>query len=275
MGKYDIETIMQNFTKILQPFEDINRRIQKVTATPKSIEKLTEAIQNHEKTAPQIKKMLSEMETNENLSEALNTIPYRQLFKLAFNNFEVEDLSILKLVNQANFQKGLLGYFDTIKIGRTFEKRKKILEEALKLYDLSFFAGCSCLLHSLLEGIITDYLIFKKIIVKTNNNGKTKYLAISNSCDVNGLAKKIELAKNINENFLRLENYKFDSNKNKKFHNERNDVLHGSNIENFTAERCFITIIWITSILSSIKKEQLINSLSSKDIILKSTSHNP
>jgi|GEM_PF-2178538 len=259
MNKYDIETIMQNFNKILQPFADIAKNIHEVANNPKvqqTLQNISVAIQNHEKTAPQIDKILSEMEENENLSEALETVPYRQLFKLALNNFEVEDLSILKLVNQPNFQEGLLNYFDKIKIDTMFEKRKNTLQEALKLYDLNFFAGCSCLLYSILEGLITDYLVFKKIITKHNESGKTVYRNKIDNKPITGLRKKIDLAKNINENFLRLENYKFDSSHNKKFHDERNDVLHGSNINNFTPERCFITIIWISSILSSIQKEQ-------------------
>lgn len=259
MSKYDIETIMQNFNKMLQPFADITKNVQKIAINPKfqkTMQNMAVAIQNHEKTAPQIDKMLSEMEENENLSEALETVPYRQLFKLALNNFEVEDLSILKLVNQPNFQEGLLSYFDKIKIDTMFEKRKNTLQEALKLYDLNYFAGCSCLLHSILEGIITDYLVFKKVITKRNEKGKTVYRNKIDNNPITGLRKKIDLAKDINENFLRLENYKFDSSHNKKFHDERNDVLHGSNIDNFTPERCFITIIWISSILSSIQKEQ-------------------
>lgn len=75
---------------------------------------------------------------------------------------------------------------------------------------------------------------------------------------ISGLAQKIELAKDINENFLRLENFQFDNDQNKKFHNERNDLLHGSNIDNFNAERCFIVFIWIDSILGSIHTNEVI-----------------
>ncbi|MCW8037961.1 hypothetical protein [Acinetobacter entericus] len=271
MNKYDSETIMQNFNKILQPFTDIARNAHKIAKNPKfqqTLQNISVAIQHHEKTAPQIDKMLSEMEENENLSEALEIIPYRQIFKLALDNFEVRDLTILKLVNQENFQNGLLKYFDEIEIDTMFKKRKVCLEEALKLYDLNYFAGCSCLLHSILEGIITDYLIFKNIIVKFNKNGKTVYK--KDNQVITGLSKKIDLSKSINNNFLRLENYKFDSSHNKKFHNERNDVLHGSNIDNFTAERCFITIIWISSLLSSIQNEQQLDRIKIQQI-LKST----
>lgn len=283
MNRQNIEQVMQNFSKILQPLTNIATTMSKIQVNPELqktfklaqqfrinpeiqelIKQTNTAIQNHEKTAPHIEKMLSEMEENENLSEAFNTLPYKQIFRLALNNFQVEDLTILKLINEDFFHKSLLSYFDEIEMNQSFKERKNIVKEALKLYELEYFAGCSCLLHSTLEGIITDYLLFKKIIIKTNKKGKTQYKVASTKESVIGLAKKIGLAKDINDNFLRLENYKFDSNKNKKFSDERNDVLHGSNINNFTSERCFITFIWITSILDSIRNEQLVNSLSKK-----------
>lgn len=287
MSKQNIEQVMKNFSKVLQPLTDIANQMSKIKVNPelqKSFESMSKlrinpkvqeliqqtntAIKNHEKTAPHIEKLLLEMEKNENLSEAFETLPYKQIFRLALNNFQLEDLTILKLINEEFFQKNLLNYFDEINIDQSFKKRKYILEEALKLYDLKYFAGCSCLLHSQLEGIITDYLLFKNIItLETASSGQTKFKktdANAKKTYISGLSEKIIAAKNINENFLRLENYTLDSNNQRKFSNERNDVLHGSNIDNFNEERCFITIIWITSILNSIKQEQVKNSLSIK-----------
>ena len=61
--------------------------------------------------------------------------------------------------------------------------------------------------------------------------------------------------KNINKNFLRLKEYKLDSNENIQFWDARNKVLHGSNINDFNDKTCFIVFIWINSILTSIKEE--------------------
>lgn len=287
MSKQNIEQVMKNFSKVLQPLTDIASQMSKIKVSPelqKNLETISKfrinpkvqeliqqtnnAIQNHEKTAPHIEKLLLEMEKNENLSEAFEMLPYKQIFRLALNNFQLEDLTILNLINEDFFQKNLLNYFNEININQSFKKRKDILKEALKLYKLEYFAGCSCLLHSQLEGIITDYLLFKNIItLETASSGQTKFKktdATAKKSYISGLSEKIIAAKDINKNFLRLENYTLDSNNQRKFSNERNDVLHGSNIDNFNAERCFITIIWITSILSSIQKEQVENSLSNK-----------
>lgn len=121
-----------------------------------------------------------------------------------------------------------------------------------------------CLLHSQLEGIITDYLIFKNILKKEVNNNKTSFININQlnhkKTKVSGLSKKIDLAKDINENFKRLENFNFDENIDLKFHHERNDILHGSNLNNFTMERCFVVFIWLDSILSSIHLSENKNS---------------
>ena len=86
------------------------------------------------------------------------------------------------------------------------------------------------------------------------------------------VAEKIELAKKINESFNRLESFNFDNDQNIKFSNERNNILHGSNINNFNRERCFIVFIWIDSILSSMyNSEVVLNSLSGNTNIVKTT----
>lgn len=156
-------------------------------------------------------------------------------------------------------------YFEKIDLGTHFQKRKPLIEEAFQLYKHEFYAGCLTLLHSQFEGILTDYLIFRDILVKDKKNGKTKFYEVTKldkcvkkkEAEVTGLSKKIELAKTIGDTFKRLDSYIFDNDQNVKFHNERNDILHGSNIANFNAERCFVVFIWIDSILGSIYTEEV------------------
>lgn len=258
MSINNFQQLLLNMRNFLQPIADKLEEIQKNPETLKFIHNVDYLIKNHERTSPFMKKILSEMEENPNLSEARETIPYRQVFRLLANSEQIESVSILHLINEDLFQNGILECFDEIQIGNHFKKRKPLIVEAFKLYELEYFSGCLCLIHSQLEGIITDYLIFKNIIRKEIVNGKTRFICNSNKQNISGLANKIKLAKDINESFLRLESFQFDNDQNKKFHNERNDLLHGSNIDNFNAERCFIVFIWIDSILGSIYRNEVI-----------------
>lgn len=216
------------------------------------------SVKKHQELSPYVRKLLDEMKKNPNLSEALETVPYVQLVKLLTNSEVKDNVSVLDLINDAYFQRTLFYNFDAINISNHFKNRRVLIEEALQLYKLGMYAGCLTLLHSQFEGIITDYLIFKNVIKKVVKNGKTKFEKVPSGGDVNGLYEKIQVAKNINDNFMRLESYFFDNDKNIKFHNERNEILHGSNIANFNAERCFVVFIWIDSILDSIYMEEVL-----------------
>ncbi|WP_224992546.1 hypothetical protein [Acinetobacter pittii] len=295
MNKYDINQLVNQMYKKLQPFDnqiqkivndpatnklkEFNTQVQKIVevpaikklsqfgnqlqkilkdpATQRAMQNLQVWVENQEKIAPHMTKILDDMKNNANYSEALETIPYRQLLRLIVDSEKVEDINLLNLINQNVFQKPILNYFDKINLGPHFMKRKPLIEEAFQLYKLGLYAGCLTLLHSQFEGIITDYLIHKKVIEKKIVNSKTKFKMIPSGTVISGLSQKIELAKNINDSFMRLESFRFDNNTDVKFHNERNDILHGSNIANFNAERCFVVFIWIDSILGSIYTEEV------------------
>lgn len=249
-----IQKIANNRTAQLAA--QIGSQIRKISMDPavlKATQDIAAWAKQLEEIAPHMEQILDEMQNNGNYSEALRTIRYRQLFRLIVNSQKVEDRNLLNLINQEVFQNPILTYFEKIGLGTHFQKRKPLIEEAFQLYKHEFYAGCLTLLLSQFEGIITDYLIFKGVIVKN----KTRYKKVSDGKDVVGLAAKIELAKDINENFKRLESFNFDNDQNIKFHSERNAILHGSNIANFNAERCFVVFIWIDSILGSIYTEEV------------------
>ncbi|MBE2174124.1 hypothetical protein IIQ44_19740 [Acinetobacter oleivorans] len=242
----------------------IGSQIRKISMDPafkKATQDIAAWMKQHEEIAPHMEQILDEMKKNGNYSEALKTIRYRQLLRLIVNSEKVEDKNLLNLINQEVFQKPILTYFEKIDLGTHFQKRKSLIEEAFQLYKYEFYAGCLTLLLSQFEGIITDYLLFKKVIKKENNKlydvAKLATAAKAREAVVNGLATKIKLAKDINASFMRLEIFNFDNDENQKFSNERNDILHGSNIANFNAERCFVVFIWIDSILGSIYTEEV------------------
>ncbi|MDH2587145.1 hypothetical protein [Acinetobacter baumannii] len=227
------------------------------------------AVKQHQELSPHISKLLDEMNNNPNLSEALETVPYIQLVKLLTNSEAKDNVSVLDLINDAYFQKTLFYNFDAITISNHFKNRKILIEEALQLYKLGLYAGCLTLLHSQFEGILTDYLLFKGLIEKDTESSKTTFYDVAKlpivdkkfKAKVTGLSAKITLAKNISDSFKRLDTYIYDNDQNIKFNDERNDILHGSNIANFNAERCFVIFIWIDSILDSIYTEEVLPTL--------------
>lgn len=283
MSRYDINNLIEQVYKNLEPLGKKMANSINDLVIPKSVQigsqiplilkepdtqelllNITSWIKNNEKNNPDMSGMLDELESNNNYSEAIQTIPIRLLFRLIMGNDKFEDINLRNLINHDLFKKDFLKFFDEIDIGIHFKNRKPLMEEALQLYKLGMYAGCLTLLHSQFEGILTDYLIFRDILVKDKKNGKTKFYEVTKldkcvkkkEAEVTGLSKKIELAKTIGDTFKRLDSYIFDNDQNVKFHNERNDILHGSNISNFSAERCFIIFIWIDSILGSIHIEE-------------------
>lgn len=274
----------QNFLqKLRESGKTANMRLNNYMNDPKNknmILGLQHYIDNQDKTDPLIENLLSEMESNEYLSEALKMLTFSDMYLLIFNEGQIQQTSVLNILNSEPFQEKFLTYFDEINLGSHFSERKPFIEEALKLYKLKLFSGCLCLLFSQLEGILTDYLLNKKIIKESTDKYDKPCFVENNKKEktVNGLYSKIQLAKDTNIDFYnsinyeideeektnlsRLSTYKVDSNEKTNLSDARNQILHGSNIKSFTEERCFIVFIWTLSILNEISKEQLLNSLS-------------
>lgn len=204
-----------------------------------------------------IEKALVALENEPKFSEVMKT-PYSDLISIKMNDFQIKDISILHSINRDKFQNTLLNLFDEIALNEKFIKRKDFIKEAFKLYEQEFFAGCACLLYTQIEGIITDYLIFKNITKSTSDKGKIIFprnpKKPTKNNNISGLKEKIRLG-SCNESINNLNQYQFSNNLDYKFGDERNNVLHGSCINGFTAEKCFISFHWINSILQSIKVE--------------------
>jgi len=80
------QEVLFKIGKFMQPIVDKLNEIQKNPETIRMLQNMGYWLSNHERTSPFMQKMLSEMESNPNLSEALETIPYRHLFKLISNS---------------------------------------------------------------------------------------------------------------------------------------------------------------------------------------------
>ena len=252
---------LARISKLMKPIHDVEkvtRTINEFSKVLKNIEKnYGYPVPKHPEKTKIILNSLRELEKNSETKEAIYTIPYKDLSKLVTDSFEVTEITILELINTDRFRKKLLSKFDQIEISEKFQNRKKIIEEALELYKLKYFSGCLCLLYSQLEGIITDYLLSKNRIEEYTYNKKTCYKKYGQNAEhkknrIGGLFDKIDLCKEINDNFFRLKEYRLDSDENMMLSDSRNQVIHGSNINNFDEKTCFTIFIWINSIIQSI-----------------------
>ena len=198
---------------------------------------------------------LEKLEDDPKIKEAIYTLPYKELAKFFSEYNEINETTILEFINTNYFHQNILELFDAIDLGKKFNDRKEIINEALNLYKYKYFSGCLCLLYTQLEGIITDYLIQTKKLFRTENKHGKPVLKHGTK-EIKGFYDKLNLSKDINDNFLRLKEYKLDTTENINFSDERNNVLHGTNIFNFDKKNCFTIFIWINSILMSISKIQ-------------------
>lgn len=235
-----------------------------------------EGIHKYQQYEPYLDNLIGSLENDTNLSHVNETLSLACLVQLIFENENnLDNLHLFDVIKTDYFDEMFFSKFDEIHLGENFKLRKNIIKEAFKLYELEFYVGCLALLYGQLEGILTDYLIQRNLLIKNgnfynylgkeivytykNNNKKT----INSATKITGIDNKIIIAANFNEYFEKLDAYKIDSEY--KINNDRNDILHGNILDRFTKERCFILIIWLTSIFNFLLTEQKIQeSLSSK-----------
>ena len=197
MSNNNLQNFLEKLVLALKPLAEKLEQLNHDAEVEKFILGILFYVNNFEKTDPIIKRCLLEMQSNPNFSEAIETMSYKDIYKHILNDGAIGADSITEILSKEFFQKGVLEYFDKINLTDKFSKRKILIEDAFKLYRLGVFSGCLCLLHSQLEGIMTDYLVFKRILKQENDTkGKTVYRNATCDKKVTGLFDKIDLAKN-------------------------------------------------------------------------------
>lgn len=128
------------------------------------------------------------------------------------------------------------------------KERVGLIEEAFSLYDHAFYAGAVCLLLSIFEGVLTEYLVFKGFI-KLRSGGKFFILSKKECTGRNsGLYKKLEVAKdNGCDRFFSSKFFDnvFLSEDCVRFSDFRNSVLHGDALSFSSAEYCRMTFFLV------------------------------
>lgn len=240
------------------------------------LKKFIDGIHKFQQYEPYLDNLLGSLENNTNLSHVNETLSLACFVQLIFENEDnLDNLHLFDVIKTNYFDEMFFSKFDGINLGENFKLRKNIIKEAFKLYELEFYAGCLTLLYGQLEGILTDYLVYQNVILKKDTsykycgeeirytNQRNEEEIIKNNKSITGIYHKIIIAKNKNIYFEELDAYKIDSEF--KINNDRNGILHGNILDRFTKERCFILIIWLTSIFNFLLAEQQIQeSLSNK-----------
>lgn len=166
---------------------------------------------------------------------------------------------VFQLMNTQNFQNEFLTLFEKSLEKGVRSERKPVVKEAFELYKHCFFRGCTTLLYGMLEGVLTDFLVFKRKLEK-DEKGKYNYIGNSfsylnqerkqgqfNKKKVTGLFDKILIAADLISLFRELEIYEVEEDI--FFKDSRNGVLHGDDLEGLSQERSFIIFLWLYYLL--------------------------
>jgi len=167
--------------------------------------------------------------------------------------YEVVDLksfNLLNIVNGQKFQTKFFEAFEALEIGENKALRTDLIKDAFKLYELGFYTGCTPILYAQLEGILTDVLL-KNGYLKQQD---TKFVDVHKIVpglkgnEIKSLWHKAKIAHELNPYFSELAAYKMDNSSS--VTETRHNILHGTDLNHFTQERCFILFIWLLSVVN-------------------------
>ncbi|AXQ23300.1 hypothetical protein BEN71_15020 [Acinetobacter wuhouensis] len=166
---------------------------------------------------------------------------------------EVEDLksfNLLNVVNGQHFQTEFFEAFDALEVGENKALRKHVIDEAFKLYELGFYAGCTPILYAQLEGLLTDVLIQHGYLKQQDSKFVDVYKIVPGlkGHEIKSLWHKAKIAHELNPYFSELAAYKMDNSSTVTA--TRHNILHGTELNHFNQGRCFVLWIWLFSAVS-------------------------
>lgn len=183
-------------------------------------------------------------------NDALNLLYF---WKLANETeSEMDQFSLLDLIEKAYFQKELFTAVDALQIGENLPKHRTVIEQCLQMYQQQAYAGCVTVLYGQIEGILTEALAERGYLQLNQSKYVDVYKIVPGlkGHEVKSLWHKVKIASDINPYFLELQALKMDSSSTVTA--TRHNIVHGSNVEHFTRERSFILFIWLFAVISFI-----------------------
>lgn len=163
---------------------------------------------------------------------------------------DFKSFDLLKVIQGERFQTEFFQAFDALEMGETKALSRKVIEEAFKLYELGFYAGCAPILYAQLEGVLTQVLLQHGYLKQNDTKFVDVYKIVPGlkGNEIKSLWHKAKIACELNPYFAELNAYKMDSSSTVTA--TRHNILHGSNLNHFNQGRCFILFIWLFSAVS-------------------------
>ena len=180
-------------------------------------------------------------------NDALNLVHFWQLINQAK---DVNAFNLLDVVNDQFFKDELFKAFDDLSQNANTHARRAVMEHALDMYKLGFYAGCVPLLYAQLEGLLTDVLLAQGFLTQKDTKFLDVYKIVPGlkGNEIKSLWHKAKIATEMNAYFSELAAYKMDSSSNVTM--TRHNILHGTDVAHFTQARSFILLLWLFSVTS-------------------------
>ncbi|WP_298146095.1 hypothetical protein [uncultured Acinetobacter sp.] len=180
-------------------------------------------------------------------NDALNLVHFWQLIN---QTEDVNDFNLLDVVNDTFFKDELFKAFDDLSQNANSHARRAVIEQALQMYKLGFYAGCVPLLYAQLEGLLTDVLLAQGFLSQKDTKFLDVYKIVPGlkGNEIKSLWHKAKIATEMNAYFAELAAYKMDSSSNVSM--TRHNILHGTDVAHFTQARSFILLLWLFSVTS-------------------------
>ena len=258
-----LTSIKQNVDLVMRPVIEIGKTIDTVTkplaqlinAHRNTFEKLTHIANEYKKREKHINNVLIDLENPDFKIISENIISLADVYVAIDLDSDPDKFSIFTILSSDDFHTSLLDIYSNIGLDK---KRSTIISEALQLHRNAFYCGSTCLLYSLIEGVLTEYLAKSGYIIE--DCGKFFYTNKNKKIKLNGLRQKLDCIKKFPALLTtdisvleKLDSFQFIcDNEESTVSKIRNLVMHGTCID-FNEKRSGQLILWLFSLLMHLK----------------------
>lgn len=250
-----LQEAFRDIQKALLPLAEFGKKlnsamrpfVQFLESHRETFEKIAYAVNEYQKRAPYFEKAVKDIENPEYKSLAENLISMNDILGAIDLEKQPDNFSLLDIVASERFQKSLLDFFCNLSLN---QNRLPVIQEALTCHRSMQYGGATCLLFTIIEGIINELL---EKHTGATTDGRKFFKGVPNKTELSGLSPKINFiindAKFYPDMFSKMDKFEFIySNINSTIVKIRNDILHGVCID-FDEKRSAQLILWLFCLL--------------------------